>query len=169
MSISRRAGKRFIRASLVCFLTTIVLSACYPNLSGTWQLTTSRTGWDTSEACASFDKEQTFTFDVVQTGSNLEGNSSDPPPVGDITFSGLLPAYVAGPDLELLFWVPNELADNGCGYSWEASGSLDGMTVTGTFKAGDCYSETAHSRRQLDGKFVSGCQWQGDFTAEINP
>jgi len=144
------------------------LTACYPNLSGTWNLITTTTGWGSSEGCAPVDQEQTFTFEVVQTGSNLEGSSIDPSPVGDVTFSGLLPAYVAGPDLELLFWVPNEVAENGCGYSWEASGSLDGLTVSGTFTAGDCFSEVAISRKQVDGLWVSGCQWQGDFTAEIN-
>jgi hypothetical protein len=169
MSVSMRAGKRFVPTCLLGCLVITLLTACYPNLSGTWQLSTTRTGWVGSEGCASFDSEQTFTFDVVQTGSNLEGNSIDPSPIGDITFSGLLPAYAVGPDLELLFWVPNEKTADSCGYFWEASGSLDGMTLSGTFTAGDCYSETAHSRRQLDGQFVAGCQWQGDFTAEINP
>ena len=89
--------------------------------------------------------------------------------IAETTLIGLLPAYVAGPDLELIFWVPNQTAGDGCGDSWEASGHLDGMSVSGDFSGGDCYTENADYRKQMDGKWVEGCWWKGTFTAEIEP
>ncbi|MFC2028673.1 hypothetical protein ACFLTX_01975 [Chloroflexota bacterium] len=155
---------------LVFFL---FLTACYPNLTGVWKLTTETTAINDPK-CTDYDRDEIFYFTVTHEGGEIYGNSISSPQdwyasgqVGDVEFAGMVPARKFGNTIDLVFWLPDHASQDGCGDSWKANGSLSGSTVSGTFVGGDCKSVNARVRSQQDEKWIDGCTWSGTFKAEI--
>jgi len=161
-------------------LILILLTACYPNLTGIWTLTITTESWGSYPDCR-VDNVQTHYFQVTQDGGEVEGYSVSSPQsgiasgqAGDFKFFGQIPGRLSGDDIDLLFWIPNSEAE-GCGDSYQATGSLKSGVISGTYVGGDCHSQYALARKSVYNvnekkwELIEGCWYTGSFTAEINP
>jgi len=164
-------------------LILILLTACYPNLTGIWTLTITTESWGSYPDCR-VDNVQTHYFQVTQDGGEVEGYSVSSPQsgiasgqAGDFKFFGQIPGRLSGDDIYLRFWIPNSSEAMGCGDSYDATGSLKGGVISGTFVGGDCHSQYAgaNGRTQVYNvtekkwEWIDGCWHTGSFSAEINP
>ena len=68
-----RAG----RLLLPVLVIVLLLSACYPNLSGTWKITTTTTSWGSRPECVDYKRNETFYFKVTQNGGEILGTPID--------------------------------------------------------------------------------------------